>query len=174
MDRFAQALELQRPRLHRLAMGWTRDTDEAEDIAQEAILRAYRKRDQFQPETNMNAWTAVIARNVAINRFRRFHRSNETLSLDGLSDTESGVAMVPDKEESRHPERVFWKREAENRIAKAIGELSPEHQQVIRRAAIEDRPYDEIAKELNIPIGTVRSRLFRARENLRQHMAVMN
>ncbi|NMC83495.1 MAG: RNA polymerase sigma factor, partial [Armatimonadetes bacterium] len=55
MDRFAQALELQRPRLRRLAMGWTRDTDEAEDIAQEAILRAYRKRDQFQPETNMNA-----------------------------------------------------------------------------------------------------------------------
>jgi len=96
------------------------------------------------------------------------------LSLDGLSDTESGVAMVPDKDESRHPERVFWKREAENRIARAIGELSPEHQQVIRRAAIEDRPYDEIAKELNIPIGTVRSRLFRARENLRQQMATMN
>jgi RNA polymerase sigma-70 factor (ECF subfamily) len=173
MDTFVQALELQRPRLRRLAMGWTRDSDEAEDIAQETIVRAFRKREQFQPETNMNAWTAVIARNVAINRFRRFHRSNETLSLDGLCETESGVAMVPDNHEDRQPEAMFWKRHRDERIQKAIDRLSPEHRAVLQRAAIEDRPYEDIAAELNIPIGTVRSRLFRARENLRNQLAVV-
>lgn len=174
MDKFIEALELQRPRLRRLAMGWTRDTDEAEDIAQETIVRAYRKREQFQPETNINAWTAVIARNVAINRFRRFHRSNETLSLDGLSETESGVGLVPDTNEHRQPENMFWKRHEEEQIARAIERLSPEHRQVLTRAAIEDRPYEEIANELNIPVGTVRSRLFRARENLRQQLLMVN
>ncbi|HEY3267957.1 MAG TPA: sigma-70 family RNA polymerase sigma factor [Armatimonadota bacterium] len=170
MDAFVQALEQQRPRLRRLAMGWTRDTDEAEDIAQETIVRAFRKREQFQPDTNINAWTAVIARNVAINRYRRFHRSHETLSLDGLSETESGVALVPDHHEERQPEAMFWKREREAQIAKAIDRLSPEHRAVLQRAAIEDRPYEDIATELNIPVGTVRSRLFRARENLRNQV----
>lgn len=170
MDAFIQALENQRPRLRRLAMGWTRDTDEAEDIAQETIVRAYRKREQFQPETNLNAWTAVIARNVAINRYRRFHHSNETVSLDGLCENDTGAALVPDAHEDRQPEARFWKREREERIARAIARLSPEHQAVLQRAAIEDRPYEEIAAELKIPIGTVRSRLFRARENLRHQL----
>jgi RNA polymerase sigma-70 factor (ECF subfamily) len=171
MDAFAMVLEQQRPRLLRLAFGWTRDPDEAEDIAQEAILRAYRKRAQFQPQTNITAWTAVIARNIAINRFRRFHRNREVVSLDGLRERESGVALVPDPHEDRHPEAAFWKREQEERIAKAMERLSPDHREVLRRAALEDRPYEEVARDLDIPIGTVRSRLFRARESLRRHLA---
>lgn len=171
LDSFAMALEQQRPRLLRLALGWTRDTDEAEDIAQEAILRAYRKREQFQPQTNINAWTSVIARNIAINRFRRFHRSREVISLDGLRERESGVALVPDHHEDRQPEAMLWKRDQQERIAKAMERLSPEHREVLCRAAIEDRPYEEVAAALNIPIGTVRSRLFRAREALRRHLA---
>jgi len=132
--------------------------------------RAYNKRAQFQPQTNIHAWTAVIARNIAINRFRRFHRSREVLSLDGMTEREDGAALVPDSNEDRQPEAVLWKRDRQERIAEAIARLSPDHREVLRRAALEDRPYEEVAAELNIPVGTVRSRLFRAREHLRQHL----
>lgn len=165
------ALERLRPRLIRLAVGWTGDPDEAEDITQEAIMRAYDKRHQYQPQTNLPAWTAVIARNIAINRFRRYHRGREVLSLDGLTEKEDGVSLVPDTNEERQPEAVLWRRELRDRITEAIARLSPDHREVLRRAALEDRPYDEIATALHIPVGTVRSRLFRAREQLRRVLA---
>lgn len=155
-----------RARLYRTALGLCRNPTEAEDLVQEAYLRAYRRFDSFVPDTNCLAWLRTILRNVFINRVVRGGRevpAGDACAVEG-GVTSRALAAPP-----ATPEEEFFLRVLDNReLARALDALPPSFRAVVRLADVEGRSYREIAELCEIPVGTVMSRLFRARRRLRR------
>ncbi|MBS7349363.1 MAG: RNA polymerase sigma factor RpoE [Comamonas sp.] len=153
-------------RVERLIARMVRDQDLVPDIAQETFLRAYRALPQFRGEAQFYTWLYRIAVNTA-----------KKFLLDMRRDpliTESALAPSPDEEETfrpRHepstdetPETVLAAREIAQAVSDAMQALPPELRQAITLREMEGLSYDAIAQAMGCPIGTVRSRIFRARE----------
>ena len=161
--------ELARPLLTGLAAtaySMTRDRSAAEDLVQETLLKAYRAYDGFEAGTNFRAWIQRILYNTFISDFRRRRNRNERLLSDEV-DPESRPA-VPDltsKDLQEIGERL------DDRLKHAIERMDPRFREVFMRAAIDDATNSEIAKALDIPVGTVMSRLHRARAFLRHELS---
>jgi RNA polymerase sigma-70 factor (ECF subfamily) len=159
-------------RIQRLVARMVRDTEQVEDIAQETFIRAYRALPQFRGESAFYTWLYRIAVNTAKKALMDMKRdpvvtesalasrgdSNETSSLENeLSTTET-------------PEAVLASREIAQTVNAAIEALPDDLRQAIVLREIEGLAYDEIASLMNCPIGTVRSRIFRAREAIAQRL----
>lgn len=147
--------------LYNYALYLTTDREEASDLLQETFLKAYRFFDKYEPGTNAKAWLYRIMRNTYINEYRRVKRQPGTVEYD---DQISAYQMVPSETSARQdmagrPVHDIF----EDELAGAIGGLPEKFKSVIVLRDIEELPYEEIAESLAIPIGTVRSRLHRAR-----------
>ncbi len=137
-------------------------THDAEDLAQDTFLRAWRSRHTFQPETNAKAWLLRILHNVNIDRFRTGRRMVPTVSdLDG---PDSAFA-IPDT-----PESLVLAGLMEAEVFEALRGLPERLRTCLILADLHGRSQAEIAKELGVPPGTVMSRLFRARRRLQQRL----
>ena len=147
-------IEAEIPRLRRYARYLTRDVDRADDLVQEALTRAVAKMDSWQPGTNLRAWLFVILRHVFISELR--HRAREPRS-----------DMVTDDHPSLAVKSVQDDRMSLVDLQRAFDQLSAEHREILLLVAIEGLPYEEAAAILGVPVGTVRSRLSRARMALR-------
>lgn len=154
MDERIQQVEPEIPRLRRYARYLTRDADQADDLVQEALTRAIAKIDTWQPGTNLRAWLFVILRNAHISEIRRQSRAPID---EAVADDHPGLAVTGGHES--HLALV--------ELHKAFEGLSEEHREVVHLVAVEGLKYDEAAAILEIPVGTVRSRLSRARTALR-------
>jgi RNA polymerase sigma-70 factor, ECF subfamily len=150
-----QLIEAEIPRLRRYAQYLRREPDHADDLVQECLARAIAKIHTWQPGTNLRAWLFVILRNCHIDEIRREQRME---SLDYTPADEPSLT-TPANQETRV---------ALSEVRNAFLGLSEEHREVLLFVAIEGLQYDEAAGILQVPIGTVRSRLSRAREALRQ------
>lgn len=155
MSEFGPLLVLEIPALRRYALKLTRDKSEAEELVQRCLLRALVKRHLWQPGTDLRRWLFTILYRQWINELRR--RTRERNSLDGA---ERALTPTPGPD----PVARILARE----IDQAIEGLPEIHREVMRRVALEDIPYCEAAAALNLPLGTIRSRLSRARRKLRQ------
>jgi RNA polymerase sigma-70 factor (ECF subfamily) len=143
--------------LYGYAMYLTGDRDEASDLLQETFLKAYRFYDKFEQGTNAKAWLYRIMRNTYINDYRRGKRTPDMVEYD-----EQKSAYMMSRGDEPGPDEI--KGEIfEDEIAEAISTLPEKFKSVIVLRDVEDLPYEEIAEALEIPIGTVRSRLHRAR-----------
>lgn len=151
--------------VYRFARSLTRDRQRAEDLAQEAMLKAYRAWHQYQPGTNARAWLLTIVRNTFINQYRR--QQPEGTRVD-LAEMESYTAF-PEVQEI-DPEGRFFDRLVDEEVLRAIEELPQEFREVVVLSDLEDLSYAEIAALLGVPIGTVKSRLFRARQVLQRKL----
>lgn len=146
-----------------------RDRELAEDLAQETFVKVLNAIDSYRPEYKFSSWIFKIANNAAIDQLRR--RSLETLSLDGSPQAESAEAIeattlqIGDPRESQLEE--VTSRELGSQIESAIGKLRPEYRSCILLRHIEGRPYEEIAEILDLPLGTVKTYIHRARNELR-------
>jgi RNA polymerase sigma-70 factor (ECF subfamily) len=146
-----------------------RDRELAEDLAQETFVKALNALDSYRPEYKFSSWIFKIANNAAIDQLRR--RSLDTLSLDGSPHAESSEAIeattlqIGDARESQLEE--VTSRELGSQIEAAIGKLRPEYRNCIILRHIEGRPYEEIAEILDLPLGTVKTYIHRARNELR-------
>jgi RNA polymerase sigma-70 factor (ECF subfamily) len=147
-------IEAEIPRLRRYARYLTRDADRADDLVQEALTRAVAKVHTWQPGTNLRAWLFVILRNVFISELR--HGAREPQS-DLVADNHPSLAVKGTQDE----------RMALVDLQRAFDQLSAEHREILLLVAIEGLPYEEAAAILEVPVGTVRSRLSRARTALR-------
>jgi RNA polymerase sigma-70 factor (ECF subfamily) len=151
----AQQLVAFLPNLRRFAIALCRSRDVADDLVQAACERALAGADGFQPGTRFDAWMFRILRNLWIDRLRR-----------------QSVAGIPEHIEARvEIVGASGEREAEARltlksVAAAIDDLVPEQREVLLLVCVEDLSYRETAEVLGVPIGTVMSRLARARKNL--------
>ena len=143
--------------LYGYAMYMRGDRDEASDLLQETFLKAYRFYDKFEQGTNAKAWLYRIMRNTYINDYRKGKRTPDMVEYD----EQTSAYMMSRRDEPR-PDAI--KGEIfEDEIAEAISSLPEKFKSVIVLRDVEDLPYEEIAEALEIPIGTVRSRLHRAR-----------
>lgn len=137
--------------------------DEAEDIAQDAFVQAYVKLRTFAGESAFYTWLYRIAVNAAISKRRR---RRETASVD-VKRTEHGLEPLDDGE--RADERLL-REERAVQVQRALARLSDEHRAILVLREIDDRDYEEIAQILELPVGTVRSRLHRARLQLKEQL----
>ncbi len=148
------------PRLRRYARVLTGDVNRADDLVQDALARAWEKRSLWQAGTDLRAWLFTIMHNVYVNQLALTRREAGNVSLD--AEGERGAAwQVPVR--GNQLERVELLE-----LVQQIGRLPAEQREVLLLAAVEELRYEEIATVLNIPIGTVMSRLSRARDKLRR------
>jgi RNA polymerase sigma-70 factor, ECF subfamily len=138
----------------------TGDRDAANDLLQETYLKAFRFFDKFEPGTNAKAWLYRIMRNTFINEYRRVKRLPDLVQYD---EQISSYQMLPREEEKTELRKQIDGELFEDEIAGAIASLPEKFKSVIVLRDVEDLPYEEIAEALEIPVGTVRSRLHRAR-----------
>jgi RNA polymerase sigma-70 factor (ECF subfamily) len=149
-----------------------RDRELAEDLTQETFVKVLNAIDRYRPEYKFSSWIFKIANNAAIDHLRR--RELDTLSLDGGPD-----ATTPDQvqatslqlgDATESPLDELEARELGTQIERAIGALRPEYRSCIIMRHIEGRPYDEIADVLDLPLGTVKTYIHRARAELRESL----
>jgi RNA polymerase sigma-70 factor (ECF subfamily) len=143
------------PRLRSFALSLARRRDEADDLVQGACERAFAAIDSWQPGTRLDAWMFRILRNLWIDRHRR--RRDET----SLDDDEAGFQVAG--EDGRHTVEV---RSTMAAVRVAIDRLPDEQREVLMLVCVEDLSYRDAAEVLEVPIGTVMSRLSRARRSL--------
>lgn len=147
-----------------------RDRELAEDLAQDAFIKVLNHIDRYSPEFKFSSWVFKIANNVAIDHLRR--RRLNTISMDGsphassAAEVEASTFDVAVDQESALDE--LESRELGAAIEAAIGELRPEYRSCIMLRHVEGRSYEEIASTLDLPLGTVKTYIHRARHELRQ------
>jgi len=147
-----------------------RDRELAEDLAQETFIKALNAIESYRPEFKFSSWIFKIANNAAIDHLRR--RELDTLSLEGSPHAETPEAMeatalqIGDRQES--PLDTVEAKELGGQIEAAIAKLRPEYRSCILLRHVEGRAYEEIAQILNLPLGTVKTYIHRARNELRQ------
>ena len=150
-----------------------RDRELAEDLSQETFVKALNAIESYRPEFKFSSWIFKIANNAAIDHLRR--RELDTLSLDGSPHAETPEAMqatalqIGARQES--PLDAVEARELGGAIESAIGKLRPEYRSCILLRHVEGRAYEEIAEMLDLPLGTVKTYIHRARNELRQALA---
>ena len=150
-----------------------RDRELAEDLAQETFIKALNAIESYRPEFKFSSWIFKIANNAAIDHLRR--RELDTLSLDGSPHAETPEAMqatalqIGARQES--PLDTVEAKELGSEIEAAIGLLRPEYRSCILLRHVEGRAYEEIAEILDLPLGTVKTYIHRARNELRVALA---
>jgi RNA polymerase sigma-70 factor, ECF subfamily len=158
---------------YRLAYRLTSDSQDAEDLVQEAALRAFRFRHTFQPGTSFKAWFYRIVMNQFYTSTRR--RQPTTSSLDSLTDAHEILMFVRSAEagllrSDADPAATTVARMTEDDVARALATLPEEFRTVATLYFVDDLSYQEIADILGVPIGTVRSRLHRGRQMLQKQL----
>ncbi len=168
-DRFQREAQAAYPSVYGTALRLTRDREEAEDLAQHAIVRAYEAYDRFDGQ-NFKAWLLRILTNLYINKYRRQKRIGRTASLDDEDNLYEPAAPAEEV-----PDRLVL----DNMIGTEVEEALAAVPEIFRTAVIlsdmEGLTYDEIAEATDVPVGTVRSRIARGRAALRkalEHYAV--
>lgn len=137
----------------------------AADLTQETMFRAFRAWHQFQSGTNVRAWLLTILRHTFINEYRRSRRAGVTLDLSEIEEFH-----VFSEGDDADPESRFFDQIVDDEVLRVIDALPEEFREAVVLSDIEDLSYAEIAKVLDIPIGTVKSRLFRARQALQSQL----
>ena len=154
MTDFRHSLEAEIPRLRRYARALARNSVRADDLVQETLARALLKEHLWQPGTDLRAWLFTIMHNQNVNEVRSAARNQAAIHLE---DCSAVLIVNSDPTVSR---QLY-------ELERALAELPEEQRQVILLVGLEGMSYDDAAAVLNVPIGTIRSRLSRRRELLR-------
>jgi RNA polymerase sigma-70 factor (ECF subfamily) len=172
-ESFADIVNSESQRLYRLCFRLTGNSQEAEDLCQDALARALKSFHQFEGRSQISTWLYRIALNAWKNKMR----TKRTVTIFGFfrseEKSESGDASMPIEPVGHDAplESGIERSESERLLQSALDGLDPEHREIVVLRDIEDKSYDELADLLGVPIGTVKSRLARAREALRLKLA---
>lgn len=162
---FEREILAQLDTVYRVARRLTGDAAEAEDLAQETMLKAFRAWQQYQPGTNARAWLLTILRNTFINQYRRSGNRPPPVDVDAIE----GYHVFREVQ-TADPEGAFFARIVDDEVLRAIDGLPDEFRETLVLSDLEDLTYAEIAEIVGVPVGTVKSRLFRARQQLQRRL----
>lgn len=157
MSGFGVELEVHIASLRRYARALLRNRVDAEDLVQEALVRAIARSDTFQAGTNLRAWLFTILHNVHVNQLRGKAARADEVPVESVE----AHLVTPARQEERVELREMMR---------AVDALPEEQRKVLLLVAVEGMKYDEVARVLGVPIGTVMSRLSRAREAVRNRL----
>ena len=153
-----------------------RDRESAEDLAQDTFVKVLNHIDRYSPEFKFSSWLFKIANNVAIDHLRR--RRLDTVSIDGAPDATSAseveASTIQLASEQESPLEELASRELGSAIERAIAALRPQYRACIMLRHVEGRSYEEIAATLDLPLGTVKTYIHRARHELRRALEGVN
>lgn len=149
-----------------------RDREKSEDLAQETFIKVLNALDRYDPSYKFSSWIFKIAHNTSLDHLRK--KEPETLSLDGSphattqSEVEASTISAVSTEES--PEEFAASRELGATLEQAIGKLRPEYRTAIVLCHVEGWPYEDIAETMGVPLGTVKTYIHRARNELKKEL----
>lgn len=167
---FCQLCDTYRATAERVARHILRTEEAAADAVQDALIKVYKAIPNFE-DGNFRAWLLRIVTNTCYDHLRRQKR-RPAISLDAL--LEESYTEMPDTRSSHDPERMILRREQREFLRGVINELSPWHKEVVVLVDVMGYDYSEAAALLGLPLGTVKSRLSRARANLRDRLTAAN
>jgi len=162
---FGELVRRYQDRLFNTVFRLVDSAEDAQDVVQEAFLHAYQSLDRFKGDSQFFTWLYRIAVNSAIS-LKRKQRTVVSLHVD--REGQGSVPEPHDVSDLSQPDLALERADEERRIQAALNRLSPEHRAVLILKDLEDQKYETMAEILQVPIGTIRSRLHRARLELRE------
>jgi len=156
-------------KVHAIISRYIKDFDEVNDVVQEAFIKAYRALENFRGESAFYTWLYRIAVNTAKNYLVSRNRRPPSLDIDATSSQYSEENSQLQDHDS--PENILYKDELESIISNAIKELPEDLRTALMLREFEDLSYEQISDIMDCPVGTVRSRIFRAREALEEKIS---
>ena len=154
--------------VYRFALRLSGSEAAAEDLVQETFLRAFRAWDQYTPGTQCKSWLFTICRNVFLRQRDRGKRHDEIVEEHASREGPSPVNPVWTAAQGVDPEGSFFASIVDDEVLRAIDDLPEEYRTAVVLSDLEGLPYNEIAELMDVPVGTVKSRLFRGRRQLQK------
>jgi RNA polymerase sigma-70 factor (ECF subfamily) len=149
-----------------------RDREKSEDLAQETFIKVLNAIDRYDPSFKFSSWIFKIAHNTTLDHLRR--KRPDTLSMHGSpnarTDAEIEASTITPESGDENPEEYTSNRELGSEIDRAIARLRPEYRTAIILCHVEGRPYEEIAEIMDVPLGTVKTFIHRARNELKKQL----
>jgi len=165
-DAFNVLIEQYQSKVINIAYGLLSDREDALDASQEVFVKIFRSIEGFKENSSLSTWIYRITANICKDYLRKRMRTAKTVSIDNTDDEDNEIYTLPDTGDT--PEQAAEKTEIRREISEAIKSMSDDYKKVIILCDIEGLSYDDAAKILKCPTGTVKSRLNRARQNLRK------
>lgn len=170
---FEQILDLHYRRVYRLIYRMVRNEADAADLTQETFIRVYRALPRLRADGACAAWVRRIATNLCVDFVRRNkHRQNSSLSSMSGAHESSWLTDAQRSDANGDPAHLFLEGERARIVHRAVDSLPPDYRTVIVLHHLEDMRVDEIAEALQVPVGTIKSRLSRARQALHRRLAI--
>ena len=163
---FSRLIDSYKNMVYNLAYRMSNNSQEAEDISQEAFLRAYQSLSRFNPSYKFSTWIYQITLNIIRDRFKK--KELNYVSLDAPVETDDSEFYSQPADLTNNPEEIVTQKENIQAIQKAIYSLPLKYREIVVLRHLQDLSYIEIANILKLPTGTVKVRLYRAREQLRK------
>ena len=171
IDEFEDLVRQHQRSVYNVALRLTGNADDAQDLTQDAFVRAYKAFDRYKFGTSFNRWLYRIVTNLYIDHVRKKKRAPAIDYLDEKLEMDDGSVSREVSDSSFSPEDVLIKTQIDERLQKALNKISPEFKMAIILCDVEGFSYEEIAEIMGTSIGTVRSRIHRARHSMRNMLA---
>lgn len=168
-DAFNELVEKYQSRVVNIAYGMLSDREDAYDAAQEVFVKIYKNINGFRGGSSLSTWIFRIVSNVCNDMLRKRQRAAVTVSLSGAQQDEDGKD-IDVTDDAPSPDELLELDERQRAVRLAISELRAEYREIITYSDIEQLSYEEIADILKCPVGTVKSRLNRARGALKKKL----
>lgn len=169
---YAELMERYRESIYYMLLKMVNNSDDAEDLTIEAFGKAFNRLEQYHPSYAFSTWMFKIASNNCID-FIRKERKKKTMSIDTGMTNEDGENVTYDIEsDKRDPEEELIRSQKMKAMREVVEKLKPRYKELVKLRYFKEYSYEEIAEELDLPLGTVKAQLFRAREflaNLMKH-----